>query len=104
MLDDIAWFCGNAGDTTHPVTKKNPNGWGLHDLLGNVWEWCWDRHGDYPADPPDDDAGPQVGAHRVVRGGSWSNNARVARAAFRSGDDPACRDSNLGFRPLRSIP
>ena len=103
-LDGIAWFCGNANGTTHPVATKGANGWGLHDMLGDVWEWCWDRYGDYPADAADDYLGPPVGSPRVARGGSWDRGARRVRAARRYDFAPDGQLYDLGFRPVRSLP
>ena len=69
-LDLIGWYCGNAGDTTHPVAGKQPNQWGLYDMAGNVHEWVWDRYDDYPDGPETDPTGPGSGPSRVYRGGS----------------------------------
>jgi formylglycine-generating enzyme required for sulfatase activity len=104
VLDPIAWFCGNSGDRTHPVKQKQPNAWGLYDMLGNVWEWCWDWYDWYPGGAMTDPTGPGTGSSRVNRGGSWGVNAWFVRAAFRNRDDPGIRFYSLGFRPARSIP
>ena len=103
-LATVAWYCGNAGETTHPVAAKLPNAWGLHDMLGNVWEWTQDVYGEYPAGASADPRGRAAGDYRVVRGGSWSNLARNPRAALRDRDDPGSRYNGLGFRPARSLP
>jgi len=101
-LDAIAWYGGNSGSQTHPVKEKAPNAWGLYDMLGNVWEWCSDWHGDYPTGSVIDPAGPGSGSGRVDRGGSWNFVARNARSAFRSRNDPGSRNYVLGFRPALS--
>ncbi|UTC76924.1 formylglycine-generating enzyme family protein [Treponema sp. OMZ 799] len=69
-LKNYAWYVSNSGNKTHEVKKKSPNGYGLYDMSGNVWEWCWDWYGALPASPGADYAGPASGSYRVGRGGS----------------------------------
>jgi len=98
------WFDGNSQQRTHPVGQKRPNGFGLHDMHGNVWEWCWDWHGEgyYNQSAVDDPTGPAGAANRVHRGGSLCDNPRYCRSAFRLGGfPPGGRNFNLGFRVAR---
>ncbi len=97
-LGRYAWFNGNSRSTTQAVGKKLPNDWGLYDMHGNVWEWCSDRAGDYPKGAVTDPVGPSTGSVRVVRGGSWNNDAADCRTADHLMLDPTFRSNNLGFR------
>jgi len=103
-LDDIAWYDGNSGDTTHAVAQKQANAWGLYDMLGNVWEWTGDWYGSYSTDSVTDPTGPPGGSYRVYRGGGWSGTGRLVRSADRASVSPGLRLNYLGFRPARSIP
>jgi formylglycine-generating enzyme required for sulfatase activity len=101
-LQPIAWFCGNSG-RPEPVGQKQPNAWGLYDMLGNVYEWTWDRYGTTPSSSTDP-RGPTEGSGRVVRGGSHDAEAQFSRAAYRVFTAPGYRSVNLGFRPARTAP
>lgn len=95
-LAEIAWYHDNANQTTQPVGLKASNAWGFHDMLGNVWEWCLDSHGETlpgGADPLRADEGD-----RVIRGGAWSNLARGCRSARRSWLTADSHQNDLGFR------
>ncbi|UTC62798.1 formylglycine-generating enzyme family protein [Treponema sp. OMZ 787] len=97
-LTNYAWYNSNSGNKTHEVKKKEPNGYGLYDMSGNVYEWCWDWYGDLPASPGADYAGPASGSGRVKRGGSWGNYAYDCAVGYRGISSPALRDNNLGIR------
>ena len=80
-LDDIAWYSSNGGRQTHPVGQKQPNAFGLFDMLGNVWQWTGDWYAEtyYQASERQDPEGPAAGALRALRGGSWNGSPRSAR-------------------------
>jgi formylglycine-generating enzyme required for sulfatase activity len=86
-LDDIAWHRGNSHEQPHPVGAKQPNAWGLHDMLGNVWEWCWDIYD------------PEVyGGYRVLRGGGWFDEPWSCRASVRRRSHPTLQIDDLFLR------
>ncbi len=108
-LNSIAWHADNSGGSTHPVgSHRSPNAWGLHDMLGNVYEWTHDvfeSYGGRVTDP----SGPSTDSFRVLRGGSWDTVAIEypldgVRAARRWRNNPAFRSNTVGFRLARSAP
>ena len=103
----MGWYAGNSGGSTHDVGGKLPNQFGLHDMHGNVFEWCEDVYkSDFYADevPGFDPVSTSGSAFRVFRGGSWFNDATFCRSADRAGSNPGLRSSILGFRPARPLP
>jgi formylglycine-generating enzyme required for sulfatase activity len=104
-LGDYAWYFGNSDGGTSPVGQKRPNAFGLYDMHGNVFEWCWDKYdeGYYGRSPDADPAGPSQsrGFVRVIRGGSWSNDANFVLSAYRDGTTPFNQHFKYGFRVAR---
>lgn len=90
-LDEIAWYRGNSDERVHEVGGKRPNAWGLHDMLGNTWDWCWDI---YDAEI--------YGSYRVLRGGGWFDEHWSCRASVRRRSHPTLRLDDVGFRVARS--
>ena len=123
VLDRIGWYGGNSGADysgargcaewqerqynarrcgPHPVGMKEANAYGLHDMLGNVWEWVRDYYGAYPNGSVKDPKGPRTGATRVYRGGSWGSNASEVRSGNRESGSQDFRHVHLGFRIIRT--
>ncbi|CAN5414083.1 hypothetical protein BH09PLA1_BH09PLA1_22000 [soil metagenome] len=89
---------GSYRATTVAVRGFEPNPWGLHDMCGNVWEWCSDWYGRYPIEPTINPQGPSTGSVKLARGGSWANAPEYCRAAYRFGGNPEASYSTVGFR------
>ncbi|MBI5750280.1 MAG: formylglycine-generating enzyme family protein [Nitrospinae bacterium] len=103
-LDSVGWYNDNSGGKTHPAGQKKPNGLGLYDMTGNVWEWVQDWYDEnyYKNSPKDNPRGASSGQSRVLRGGSWVDDAMGPRAANRNWDNPGNRNYFNGFRVART--
>ena len=126
-LDPLGWYCGNCGRNytksegcdvekgvdisnvpamqyrdpkggLHPVGKKQPNAYGLYDMLGNVAEWCADNYGPYSSATQNDPQGPKQGSRRILRGGGFNYNAQSCRVSSRSCSTPEEKQPFVGFR------
>ena len=102
QLGKYAWYDANSNSTTHTVGGKIPNGWGLYDMHGNVWEWCQDWYAGYRNGDVSDPTGPASGPGRVVRGGSFTYQPKTGRSANRFNYLPDFRNSRFGFRLART--
>jgi formylglycine-generating enzyme required for sulfatase activity len=99
-VGEYAWYDSNSGGQTHPVGQKKPNGLGLYDMSGNVWEWCADWYDEnyYKSSPKNNPRGPSSGSMRVLRGGSRGVSLGGVRTTARDGGAPAARNGMVGFR------
>jgi formylglycine-generating enzyme required for sulfatase activity len=101
-LKKAGWFKKNSGNKTHPVAQKTPNSWGLYDMHGNVYEWCWDVYADYSPGNVTDPDGASSGNNRVMRGGIFSSKAAGCSSAHRYARYYDHTYSQFGFRFVRS--
>ena len=103
-VDAVAVYDGNSGSKTHVVGTKSPNGLGLYDMSGNVWEWCQDCYYDnYYSNSPQQDPCNEIGTEHVIRGGAWSEEAFYCRASTRSSYMPTSQFHFLGLRLAQDI-
>jgi formylglycine-generating enzyme required for sulfatase activity len=100
LLEQYAWYDQNAQGRPHAVGLKKPNRWGLYDMHGNVWEWVSDRFGLFPEGQFTDPKGPDAGASRVMRGGSWNLGPNYCKTVSRNYESPGYKANNLGARLL----
>ena len=108
----VAWYGGNSAGKTHPVGEKRSNALGLHDMSGNVWEWCFDWYNNNPTANDaayksgelvvDPQGGAASGTRRVLRGGSWYDGAGYCVVGIRPYNDPGDSNDRLGFRVAMS--
>jgi formylglycine-generating enzyme required for sulfatase activity len=102
LVGNIAWFSSNSNSQTRPVGGKAGNGFGLHDMAGNVWEWVNDWSGSYSSSAQTDPTGPTTGYYRVYRGGCWCGYTNNLRASGRNGITPDNTADGIGFRVART--
>ena len=103
-LDNISWYFRNSRNLTHPSGMKSPNKYGIYDMIGNVWEWCYDWHAEYPMEKvTTDPMGPEYGDTKIRRGGAWNHYGKFNRCSYRSWKPFLHRQADTGFRLIKEI-
>ncbi|MDD2331532.1 MAG: formylglycine-generating enzyme family protein, partial [Candidatus Cloacimonetes bacterium] len=103
-LNAVGWYYSNSGGTTHQVGTKASNELGIFDMSGNVMEWVWDIHGDYPSGSQTDPHGATSGTHRVERGGCRLSVAGYCTVSYRHHHNATVISNSTGFRCVRISP
>ena len=101
-INEVAWYLANSGDRVQACGQKKANAFGLYDMSGNVFEWCWDYWGPYSKEAVIHPKGAKSGAYRVIRGGSWQSEPDLCNSTYRGGNAAADSSKDLGFRIVRS--
>ncbi len=102
-ISQLGWYTNNSGHSTHPVCSKMPNGLGIYDMSGNVWEWCWDWVAPYTADPVVNPTGPAEGTERILRGGGFNSVDYHCRVSWRVAGNPAYGFNTYGSNGFRVV-
>lgn len=101
--DLVSWYRKTSNHRPHHIGKLQPNQWGLYDMTGNVWEWCWNNHAQHPEEDQIDPMGPKSGHSRLLKGGAWDFNAPGGRLDNRNRRGPYYKDYATGLRLARSV-
>ncbi|HNQ44285.1 MAG TPA: SUMF1/EgtB/PvdO family nonheme iron enzyme [Candidatus Cloacimonadota bacterium] len=103
-IEDVAWYSSDSSNHTWDVGLKAANELGLYDMSGNVWEFCWDIHADYPIEPQTNPTGGTSSGDRIIRGGCYNSLENYLTVSIRNYDAPNTSDLTFGFRCVRTAP